>query len=81
VPGDRKNICGSLLGQEPSRRYCERLVVNRREQLCPEGLSFRSRTVNSLHPRSPSIRFKLKLSVLSYHSKKAHSAANKLNFK
>jgi len=65
----------------PRRRYCERLLVNRREQLRPDGLSSRSRTVNSLHPRSPNIRFKFKLSVLSYHSKKAHAAANKLNFK
>jgi len=65
----------------PRRRYCERLVVNRREQLRPDGLSSRSRTVNSLHPRSPNIRVKFKLLVLSYHSKKTHAAANKVNFK
>jgi len=53
------------------------LVVNRREQLRPDGLSSRSRTVNSLHPRSPNIRVKFKLIVLSYHRKKAHAAANK----
>jgi len=37
------------------------LVVNRREQLRPDGLSSRSRTVNSLHPHSPNIRVKYKL--------------------
>jgi len=46
------------------------LVVNRREQLGPDGLSSRSWTVNSLHPRSPNIRVKFKLLVLSYHRKK-----------
>jgi len=46
------------------------LVVNRREQLRPDGLSSRSRAVNSPHPRSPNIRVKFKLLVLSYHRKK-----------
>jgi len=56
------------------------LVVNRREQLRPDGLPPRSRTVNSLHPRSPNIRVKYKLLVLSYHWKKAHAVANKVKF-
>jgi len=45
------------------------LVVNKREQLRPDGLSSRSRTVSSLHPRSPNIKVKFKLLVLSYHRK------------